>query len=42
MMQFVEGAFWQGAVAYGQQLSIRHYDVSDGLAHSHVSAMHQK
>jgi ligand-binding sensor domain-containing protein/two-component sensor histidine kinase len=25
----------------GQQLSIRHYDVSDGLAHSHVSAMHQ-
>lgn len=26
---------------YGQQLSIRHYDVSDGLAHSHVSAMHQ-
>src|SRR5262252_121641 len=24
-----------------QQLSIRHYDVSDGLAHSHVSAMHQ-
>jgi ligand-binding sensor domain-containing protein/signal transduction histidine kinase len=41
MMQFVAGAFWQGAVAYGQQLSIRHYDVSDGLAHSHVSAMHQ-
>jgi ligand-binding sensor domain-containing protein/signal transduction histidine kinase len=24
-----------------QQLSIRHYDVSDGLAHSHVSAIHQ-
>ena len=24
-----------------QQLAIRHYDVSDGLAHSHVSAMHQ-
>ena len=24
-----------------QRLSIRHYDVSDGLAHSHVSAMHQ-
>jgi len=24
-----------------QQLSIRHYDVSDGLAHSHVSAMFQ-
>jgi ligand-binding sensor domain-containing protein/signal transduction histidine kinase len=24
-----------------QQLSIRHYDVSDGLAHSHVTAMHQ-
>jgi len=24
-----------------QQLSIRRYDVSDGLAHSHVSAMHQ-
>lgn len=24
-----------------QQLSIHHYDVSNGLAHSHVSAMHQ-
>ena len=24
-----------------QQLSIRHYDVSDGLAHSHVTALHQ-
>src|SRR5262245_7610911 len=24
-----------------QQLSIRHYDVSDGLAHSHVTAIHQ-
>jgi ligand-binding sensor domain-containing protein len=24
-----------------QQLAIRHYDVSNGLAHSHVSAMHQ-
>jgi ligand-binding sensor domain-containing protein/signal transduction histidine kinase len=24
-----------------QQLSIRHFDVSDGLAHSHVVAMHQ-
>src|SRR6476661_8651435 len=24
-----------------QQLSIRHYDVSNGLAHSHVSAMHE-
>jgi ligand-binding sensor domain-containing protein/two-component sensor histidine kinase len=27
--------------AQAQQLSIRHYDVSDGLAHSHVSAMYQ-
>jgi ligand-binding sensor domain-containing protein/signal transduction histidine kinase len=27
--------------AAGQQLPIRHYDVSDGLAHSHVTAMHQ-
>src|ERR1043166_1358915 len=25
----------------GQQLSIRHYDVSDGLAHSHVTSMLQ-
>ena len=24
-----------------QQLSVRHYDVSDGLAHSHVGAIHQ-
>src|SRR5262245_17339261 len=24
-----------------QQLSARHYDVSDGLAHSHVAAIHQ-
>src|SRR5262245_47592470 len=24
-----------------QQLSVRHYDVSDGLAHSHVTAIHQ-
>src|SRR6266496_828743 len=24
-----------------QQLSVRHYDVSDGLANSHVSAIHQ-
>src|SRR5215831_19383395 len=29
------------STASAQQLSIRHYDVSDGLAHSHVSAMHQ-
>ena len=27
--------------ASAQRLPIRHYDVSDGLAHSHVSAMHQ-
>jgi ligand-binding sensor domain-containing protein/signal transduction histidine kinase len=27
--------------AYGQQLSIRHYDVRDGLAHSRVMAIHQ-
>ncbi len=26
---------------HAQQLSIRHYDVSDGLAHSHVTAIHQ-
>src|SRR5690349_25177802 len=30
-----------GTRAAAQQLSIRHYDVSNGLAHSHVSAMHQ-
>jgi len=35
-------ACWPGApLIYAQQLSIRHYDVSDGLAHSHVTAMHQ-
>jgi len=28
-------------VVGAQQLSIHHYDVSDGLAHSHVAAMHQ-
>src|SRR5262249_34954844 len=28
-------------LVYAQQLSIRHYDVSDGLAHSHVTAIHQ-
>ncbi len=27
--------------AYSQQLSIRHYDVRDGLAHSRVMAIHQ-
>src|ERR1700730_12201606 len=33
---------WPGArMVSAQQLSIRHYDVSDGLADSHVSAMHQ-
>src|SRR5215813_3347629 len=26
---------------HAQQLSVRHYDVSDGLAHSHVTAIHQ-
>lgn len=36
------GALWaSGARATAQQLSIRHYDVSNGLAHSHVSAIHQ-
>jgi ligand-binding sensor domain-containing protein len=29
------------ASLHAQQLSIRHYDVSDGLAHSHVTAIHQ-
>jgi ligand-binding sensor domain-containing protein/signal transduction histidine kinase len=29
------------SLTHAQQLSIRHYDVSDGLAHSHVSAMYQ-
>jgi hypothetical protein len=24
-----------------QRISVRHYDVSDGLAHSHVGAIHQ-
>src|SRR5215813_1978227 len=27
--------------ARAQQLSVRRYDVSDGLAHSHVAAIHQ-
>src|SRR5262245_30473357 len=27
--------------ARAQQLSVRKYDVSDGLAHSHVTAIHQ-
>ena len=31
----------RAAVVGAQQLSIHHYDVSDGLAHSHVAAMHQ-
>jgi ligand-binding sensor domain-containing protein len=36
------GALWfSGTAVSGQQLSIRHYDVSNGLAHSHVSAIHQ-
>jgi streptogramin lyase len=26
---------------YAQQLSVRHYDVSDGLANSHVNSIHQ-
>jgi ligand-binding sensor domain-containing protein len=34
--------FWPGApLVSAQQLSIRHYDVSDGLAHSRVVAIHQ-
>lgn len=33
--------FFSASTARAQQLSIRHYDVSDGLAHSHVVAMHQ-
>ena len=40
--QCLAGAFWLGAPAvHAQQLSIRHYDVSDGLAHSHITAMLQ-
>ena len=39
---FLTTAFLQGVTfVCAQQLSIRHYDVSDGLAHSHVTAMHQ-
>lgn len=42
MVHCLGAAFWQGVPAVSaQQLSIRHYDVSDGLAHSHVTAMHQ-
>lgn len=42
MVQCTAGLIRQsGEVAYAQQLSIRHYDVSNGLAHSHVSAMYQ-
>jgi hypothetical protein len=26
---------------WAQQLTLRHYDVADGLAHSFVSAIHQ-
>jgi ligand-binding sensor domain-containing protein/signal transduction histidine kinase len=41
-LQSLGGALFQiPLTASAQQLSIRHYDVSDGLAHSHVSAMHQ-
>lgn len=40
--QFLAAALLLGeSRVYAQQLSIRHYDVSDGLAHSHVTAMHQ-
>ena len=35
------GLLRAASVISAQQLSIRHYDVSDGLAHSHVSAVHQ-
>src|ERR1043165_3766098 len=39
---YLAGALWfSGTAVSGQQLSIRHYDVSNGLAHSHVSAIHQ-
>src|SRR5499427_8354756 len=42
LAQSVAVAIFQVSLtASAQQLSIRHYDVSDGLAHSHVSAMHQ-
>src|SRR5262250_3091393 len=42
IVQCLVAAFWPGASSiYAQQLSIRHYDVSDGLAHSHVMAIHQ-
>jgi hypothetical protein len=34
--------FWpRASMVCARQLSIHHYDVSDGLAHSHVVAMHQ-
>src|SRR5512142_2459951 len=32
---------WLPFQVRAQQLSIRHFDVSDGLAHSHVTALHQ-
>src|SRR5215471_10259533 len=42
LAQLLAVALFQiGLTASAQRLSIRHYDVSDGLAHSHVSAMHQ-
>jgi len=42
VMLCLAGGFWRRInQVQAQQLSIRHYDVSDGLAHSHVSAMHQ-
>jgi ligand-binding sensor domain-containing protein len=41
ILQCVAGSFGQRNAVSAQQLSIRHYDVSDGLAHSHVSAMRQ-
>ena len=41
LSQFLIGPPHFTLTANGQQLSIHHYDVSDGLAHSHVSAMHQ-
>lgn len=42
IFQLIAPTFRQrNGIVRGQQLSIRHYDVSDGLAHSHVSAMHQ-
>jgi ligand-binding sensor domain-containing protein len=39
---YLIGVWWAGAHSLSaQQLSIHHYDVSNGLANSHISAMYQ-